>query len=127
MTLLTCLLSVALLSAVIFLAYTDQVSRDLRKSEASAWDKVIHAEEECRRLNAIVETPPLYWLVGQYRGGKSPVVAWDLIGIFADKEAAIALCILKTHFIVPVMANRNLLEDPKAMPEIEYPLVKEAV
>lgn len=64
------------------------------------------------------------WLVGRYKGGKFPLVAWDFQGIYAKKAAAIAACEDETWFIGQVEVNKPLPKETEIMPQVEYPLAK---
>jgi len=125
MTALVLVTLVALL-ALIGVAYQVELHRDLRKSEAAAWDQVDADSEKIQSLEKLLSIPPSYWLVGQYKSGKPPYVAWDMVGIFASKELALTFCTGKAFFIAQIRVDEDLLKDLDAMPKIEYPLVKEA-
>ena len=72
----------------------------------------------------ILKKRRVLWLVGRYKGGKFPVVAWDFQGIYADKTAAIAACEDNTWFIGQVEVGKPLSKETEIMPQVEYPLAK---
>jgi len=77
-------------------------------------------------LSKHTKKPITLWLVGRYKGGKFPSVAWDFQGIFTTREAALSACLDKTWFVGQVEINKPLPKDTIEMPSVEYPLTKEA-
>jgi hypothetical protein len=72
----------------------------------------------------ILKKRRILWLVGRYKGGKFPLVAWDFQGIYTEKAAAIAACEDETWFIGQVEADKPLPKETENMPQVEYPLAK---
>lgn len=120
------IVSVIAIGLVLFAGYQADLSRNLRKSEAAAWDQVSTDSEKIASLEKLLSTAPSFWLVGQYKSGRPPYVAWDMVGIFTKEDQARDLCTSRAHFLARIQGDVNLLKEEATMPKIEYPLAKGA-
>jgi hypothetical protein len=68
----------------------------------------------------------ILWIVGQYRFGNTGAIIWDLQGVFSSKEKAIAACKSSTWFVARLQLDEELPEESVTMPDVIWPLLKEA-
>ncbi len=61
------------------------------------------------------------WIVGQYRKGTAPNVAWSLAGIYDSEEKAVEACVGPTYFIWSEMLNTCSPCNVSVAPDFRYP------
>jgi hypothetical protein len=70
------------------------------------------------------------WLVGQDLGKpetpESERVPWDFQGIFDSEEKAVAACIDRSYFVMPVVLNEGLPRESIPAPGAYFPWVRNA-
>ena len=68
------------------------------------------------------------WIVGEYvthiETKSLPVTAWDFVGIYDTQEKALANCITRNRFYVPVNLNQNAPSGYNLWDGLVYPLAK---
>ena len=64
------------------------------------------------------------WIVGQIRTENSDGIAWELQGVFDNKEDAIRHCKNENYFIGPAKLNECLPDETTKWPGCYYPLAK---
>jgi hypothetical protein len=68
-------------------------------------------------------SPTTLWVVGKNCGESDEdqgAVAWDLIGVFDDRELAIAAC-KPGYFVGPAVLNEVLPDEARSWPGCFYP------
>lgn len=73
----------------------------------------------------MADTETIY-VVGQYRSGEWPLVAWDLQGVFVNWADAISACRNKRYFVATVPLGVSLPDEPIVLPVV-YPHIQDGV
>lgn len=62
------------------------------------------------------------YIVGDYMGGESLGVIWEMVGVFTSEEKAVAACTKKSHFVAPLEMNAIAPDETVEWPDCYYPL-----
>ena len=78
-------------------------------------------------LNQIQENNGQLWIAGRYNAGvtfsnNTRFAAWELLGIYSDKDTAEIICTKSNDFVAPVTLGEDLPEETTDWPGCYYPL-----
>ncbi len=73
-------------------------------------------------ISTVPEKDPIMWLCGQFRKETDIGNIWDFRGLFHLRDDAIKACKTENYFVVPLEIGKELPEEIKDWPVIEYPL-----
>ncbi len=94
-----------------------QIEPSIVGNDGVAYDAI---PDECLQLEPLVHRQ--VYIAGACVGHASPTsIAWELLGIFDDRSAAIKACTQPHHFYAPIEMNKRLPDETVVMPDAVYP------